>query len=216
MKYSWVLFDLDGTITNPYDGITGSIKYACKKMNIVCPDESILRLFIGPPLVDSFSEYCLLSKEDATKATALYREQYKRIGIEGNIVYEGMHNLLALLKSKGIKISLATSKPEEFATLILKRFDLFKYFDFIGGNDLNESRAKKVDVIKYVLNSCNIEPSKALMIGDRKFDIEAGKQFGLDTLAVTYGYGSKEELNMSQPTYFASNVGEIYDIVVCK
>lgn len=213
-KYDWALFDLDGTITNPYVGITDSIKYACEKMSIPIPNEETLKLFIGPPLTQSFEQYCYLSKEESKQALKLYREHYSVVGIDGNIVYPGMVELLEKMKVSGIKITLATSKPEEFAILILKRFDLFKYFDFYGGNDLNESRPTKEDVIKYTLKSCNIKPNRAVMIGDRKFDINAGKLFELDTIAVTYGYGKYDELISCNPTYIANSPLDIYRFVI--
>lgn len=213
-KYEWALFDLDGTITDPYEGITGCVKYACEKLNIEIPCEETLRLFIGPPLVDSFKRYCHLSEEKAIEALWLYRERYNVIGIDANVPYEGIDVVLKTLKEKGVKISLATSKPEEYSVIILKNNNLLQYFDFIAGNDLKESRPKKTDVLKYAITNGKIDPSKSVMIGDRKFDICGGRELGFDTIGVLYGYGSEEEIKENKTDYIATTPRKILDYFV--
>ena len=202
-KYTWALFDLDGTLSDPYEGITKSFINACNKMNYKAPEKEKLRLIIGPPLKFSFIEYCHMTEEEAKMAIKIYRERYSTIGIFENKLYDGIDEVLKGLKERGVKISLATSKPEEYAIRILERFEIKKYFDFISGDDLKQSRGTKDDVIRYAIDNCNIDTKTSIMIGDRKYDIESGNKFGLDTLGVLYGYGTKEELVESNSKYLA-------------
>lgn len=208
--YQYILFDLDGTLTDPGLGITNSVMYALKKFGIDIPDRAALYKFIGPPLQESFEKYYGFSNEKSELAIQYYREYFKVSGLYENEVYDGIEELLKNLKAQNKSVILATSKPEVFAVEILKHFQLDKYFDFIAGATMDETRVKKADVISYALDSCKISDlSAAIMIGDREHDILGAKQIGLDSIGVLFGYGSREELEAAGATYIASNVADI-------
>lgn len=211
MKY--ILFDLDGTITDSQEGIKNSIEYALKYFNIEINDRSELDKYIGPPLRQSFMEFAGLSEKDSHTAMTKYREYYGPKGIFENRVYDGMEELLFSLKNKGKEIILATSKPWIYAEIILEHFNLKKYFDFVAGSELNGVRTKKADVIKYAVDKYKIPLSKAVMIGDREHDISGAKKNGLKTIGVLYGFGSREELTSAGADYIAENVENIWEYV---
>ncbi len=212
--YDNILFDLDGTLTDPSVGITNSVAYALEKFRITVEDKKILYKFIGPPLVESFSKYYGFSNEDAEKATAYYRETFSVKGLYENEVYLGVIELLKTLKSKGKRLILATSKPEKFANEIMRYFDLTKYFDYICGATFDSTRNTKDAVIEYALKEANItDKSKTVMIGDRHHDIDGAKTNGLDSIGVLYGFGSIEELTEAGATYIAESVEDILKYV---
>lgn len=210
MKFKNILFDLDGTLTDPALGITNSILYALEQTNRPLPPREELYFFIGPPLVDSFRDYCKISTEEARKMVDIYREYFSVKGLFENTVYEGIPETLAALKARGAHLFLATSKPEHFAKQILDHFDLSKYFDFAGGSTMEETRTKKEDVIQYVLDTNELDPTETLMVGDRIYDVEGAKFCNLSSAAVLFGYGSKEEL--SQADYILSTPEELLNI----
>lgn len=213
MKFETVLFDLDGTLTDPYLGITNSIIYALKKFGIEENDRSSLRPFIGPPLVWAFSEYYGFSESDSKLALNYYREYFSEKGIFENVIYDGIPELLKKLKNGGTRISLATSKPEVYAVKILDYFDISKYFDYIAGNTFEETRSDKDAVIAYALDSFKIGANKkTAMVGDRRYDVEGGSKFGLFSVAAAYGYGKNEEFVLADS--IAHSVRELYDILV--
>lgn len=212
--YHTIFFDLDGTLTDPGIGITNSVAYALEKWNIRVKDRSELYRFIGPPLLDSFSEYYGFSLEDSRQAVVYYREYFKDRGIYENVVYSGVPKLLSKLKESGKKIVLATSKPEEFALTILKHFNLYPYFDFVAGATMDESRTKKADVITYALERCGITDTKeVIMIGDRKHDVIGAKENNMDCIGVLFGYGNREELENAGAAYIAETVEDILKFI---
>ena len=208
--FETVLFDLDGTLTDPALGITNSVAYALSKWNISVKNRSELFKFIGPPLLDSFSEYYGFSDEESRLALKYYREYFTDRGMFENRVYNGIPELLSALKSRNKKLIVATSKPEEFAVRILQHFDLDGYFDFIGGASMDETRVKKADVIQYALDACNISnKASVVMVGDRHHDIDGAKLCGLPSIGVTYGYGSIDELKDAGADFIALSVEDI-------
>lgn len=208
--YDIVLFDLDGTLTDPGEGITNSVAHALNKFGITVKDRAELYCFIGPPLIDSFMKYYDMSYEDGLKAVDYYREYFGVTGIFENQVFDGIHELLADVKKSGRVISLATSKPEQYAVRILEHFDLAQYFDFVGGATMDESRSKKADVIDYTLKQLGVtDKSKVVMVGDRHHDIEGANQNGLDSIGVLFGYGGREELEVAGAKYIAETVNDI-------
>lgn len=212
--YQNILFDLDGTLTDPGIGITNSVMYALKKFQIEVEDRTTLFKFIGPPLKASFEKYYGFSKEESELALQYYREYFKPKGLYENQVYKGVRELLTELKSRNKTLILATSKPEEFAIEILKHFDLYPYFDFVAGATMDSSRVKKEDVILYALQSYGISDlSSAIMIGDREHDILGAKQVGLDSIGVLYGYGDYEELKEAGATYIAEDTNDILKFI---
>ena len=207
--YNTVLFDLDGTLTDPVLGITNSVAYALEKYGITVEDKNTLCTFIGPPLNDSFKKYYGFSDEKAMEAIWCYREYFQDKGIFENEVYEGIREMLEKIKQSGRKIVLATSKPELFALRILEHFDLMKYFDVVAGASMDEKRNKKGDVISYALEKGGFSAQGTVMIGDREHDIFGAKENGLDSIGVLYGYGSKEELCSAGADYIAESVEDI-------
>lgn len=208
--YNTVLFDLDGTLTDPGEGITNSVAYALNKFNITVDNKSQLYNFIGPPLVDSFMKYYNFNKDDALLAVDYYREYFGVTGIFENKIFEGIPELLSKIQKSGRKIALATSKPEQYATRILEHFNLSQYFDFIGGATMDETRSKKADVIDYTLKQLGVtDKSKVVMVGDRHHDIDGANQNGLDSIGVLFGYGDCAELETAGATHIAETVKDI-------
>lgn len=191
--YKTLLFDLDGTLTDSSEGITKSIAYALKEMGVKCEDLNELKKYIGPPLSVSFADF--FKGEDIGKAVGLYRVRYNEIGWKENKVYDGVIDMLASLKANGIRLIMATSKPEVFATKIADYFEFAEYFEILGGATTDGTRNDKHEVIEYVLAKANLQyPEEVLMVGDRHHDVEGAAVFGIKTLGVTYGFGTAEEL----------------------
>jgi phosphoglycolate phosphatase len=207
--YDVILFDLDGTLTDPGEGITNSVAYALRKWGIEVEDRKELYTFIGPPLSASFAKYYGFSEEDSLKCVDYYREYFGDIGIFENEVYDGVHDLLTHLKEIGKTLVLATSKPEQYAKRILEHFDLAKYFDYVSGASMDESRNKKGDVIRYAIENFDIDVSKAVMIGDREHDILGAKENSLRSIGVLYGYGDRAEHEAAGADYIAETVEDI-------
>jgi phosphoglycolate phosphatase len=201
---------LDGTLTDPAEGITNSVAYALEKFGVKEADKTKLHKFIGPPLWESFGMFYNFTKEQTEEAVEYYREYFRDRGIFENFVYNGIPELLKELKASGKKLLVATSKPEVFAVQILKHFNIYEYFDFAAGATMDDSRTKKADVIQYAINSLNItELDKAIMIGDREHDIIGAKKNGIDSIGVLYGYGDREELENAGADYIAETVENI-------
>ena len=211
----YVFFDLDGTLTDPGEGITNSVAYSLKKNGIEPPVREELYKFIGPPLVDSYMKYYGFSSDGARRAVDDYREYFRDRGIFENKVYDGVLELLENLKKAGKKIVLATSKPEPFAKTILSHFGLDKYFHFVAGALMDETRTKKGDVIRYALESCG-SPSleSVIMIGDREHDIIGAKENGLCSIGILYGYGSNEELSSAGADFIAQTPCDVAEIIL--
>ena len=215
MKYKYLFFDLDGTLTDSEEGIIKSIEYALSKFGIIEENKALLRRFLGPPLVPAFMEFYGFSKEKAEEAVAHYRERFRSVGLFENRVYDGIPELLRSLHSKGFKLVMATSKPEEFAKRIAIHFDLAKYFTFIAGATFDERISTKQEVISYAIKSLQIEDlDSILMIGDRHHDVEGAKAVGIDSLGVLYGYGSLDELKEAGATYIAESPSDIEQLVI--
>lgn len=205
--HKFILFDLDGTLTDPGLGITNSVLYALRKYHIQVSRRSDLYKFIGPPLHESFENYYGFSKEKAKEAVEYYREYYREKGIFENSLYYGIEDLLKELQSNGKILLLATSKPEIFAKQILSHFNIAEYFSFCAGSNLDGSRTKKDEVIAYALkNSDILNLSDAVMVGDRMHDIIGAKQNHIDSVGVLYGYGSREELEQNGAESIAETV----------
>ncbi len=214
-NYELILFDLDGTLTDPAEGITNSVEYALNKMGINIENKRDLYKFIGPPLLESFQNFCNFNKEDSKQALTYYREYFKEKGMLENVVYDGIDNMLKTLKNNGKRLCVATSKPEPFAINILEYFGLSKYFEFIAGSNMDGTRAKKNEVIDYCLSHCKfLDKSKVVMIGDREHDIIGANKCSVDSIGVLFGYGSREELESASATYIAQTVNDIEKIIL--
>lgn len=216
--YTFILFDLDGTISDPKVGICTSVQYALKKYNIEVSDIDTLTPFIGPPLRDSFMRYYNIPSEEIENCIAYYRERFSTIGLFENDLYDGIPELLQKLKENGCQVAISSSKPTVFVRKILDYFNITQYFDVIVGSELNGKRDEKIDVIYETLDQLSngqpIDKSKVVMIGDRKFDIEASLQAGLSNIGVSYGYGSIEELETAGAQKIAHSVSELSDMLL--
>ncbi|MDE7298252.1 MAG: HAD family hydrolase [Lachnospiraceae bacterium] len=208
----YLLFDLDGTLTDPKEGITKCFQYALEAFGIAPPAADELTWVIGPPLMESFMQGCGFSEERAKEATAKYRERYEPVGWQENQAYPGIADELARLREAGFVLALATSKPEHMAERILEHFGLADYFEVIGGASRDLSRTRKEEVLRYTLDRLGVEDmDEVLMIGDRKYDVEGAGQLGIPCLGVTWGYGSREELEKAGATAIAGSVREMAD-----
>lgn len=206
----YLLFDLDGTLTDPKEGITRCFQYALEYFGLPVTPADELEWIIGPPLVDSFMQGYGFSAEKAELGTAKYRERFTDVGWKENKVYPGIDRALKTLKEAGFLLAVATSKPENMAERILEYFGLAQYFDVIGGASLDLSRSRKADVLRYTLERLKVQDtSEVLMIGDRKYDVEGAKEFGIPCLGVLYGYGSREELVEAGAAAVAESVEEL-------
>jgi len=211
----YIMFDLDGTLTDPKEGITKSVQYSLKHFGITVENLDDLVNFIGPPLWDSYKKYYNFSESDANTAVQKYREYFSERGIFENVIYEGIDSLLANLKANGKIIILATSKPAVFAEKILRHFDIYKYFEFISGAELDGRRSEKQESINYAIDNCKINSlDTVVMIGDRGLDIIGAKKTGIASIGVLYGYGSYEELNNAGADFIVSSVSDLNNILI--
>lgn len=206
-KIEYVFFDLDGTITEPFNGITRSVEYSLSKYGIKVEDRKDLKVFIGPPLKPSYMKYYGFDEEKATEAVAFYREYYSGGGMYDCELYDGVEKLLNEM-SKKYKLALATSKPQPFAEKILERFDLKKYFYHIVGATFDDKVSEKADVIRKALSDLQISPSVAVMIGDRFYDTDGAAENGMVSFGVTYGYGKREEFGKAEMIF--DSIEEMY------
>lgn len=204
---SYLLFDLDGTLTNPKEGITKCVQYALRAFSIEEPDLEKLTPFIGPPLHQSFMEFYGLTSEQADRAVAVYRERFSTIGLFENFPYPGIAEMLQKLQAQGKVLAVASSKPTIFVTQILDAFSLSQYFQVIAGSNLDGSRVEKKEVIEAVLQQLgNPAADQLLMVGDRKFDVIGAKQLGFDCVGVRFGFAAPGELEQAGAIYVAETV----------
>lgn len=204
---TYILFDLDGTLTDPGEGITNSVAYALERYGITVEHRSELYRFIGPPLVDSFMEFYGFPEEQAKEAVEVYREYFSTQGWAENAVYEGIEPLLADLVGAGKILLLATSKPLVFAERILNHFGLAKYFTVVHGSPLHAPKGYgKADVIREALAAAGVtDLQTAVMVGDRHHDIDGAKAAGIASVGVLYGYGNRAELEQAGADAIASD-----------
>lgn len=195
LDYDYIFFDLDGTLTDSIDGIVNAVIYACKELGLRIPDSEELLEFIGPPMVNSFDSHFGLKGKELEEAVRLYHVYYKKQGWSENRVYDGVMEMLEELKKKGKHLAMCTNKTWFYAEWIAELFGFDKYLDFIGAGDPTVGRTEKHLVIEHTLNNLGIKPEQAIMIGDRFHDIVGAKKMGLKGIGVTYGYGTKKELD---------------------
>lgn len=210
MTTSTILFDLDGTLTDPFEGITRSIGYAVEKMGGQAPDVEELRWCIGPPLWDSFK--VLLGSEDKAvldQAVAFYRERYTVTGLFENSLIEGIPELLTTLRKDGFLLHVCTSKPHSYAGRIVKHFGLMDFFGKVYGAELDGTRSAKAELIAHILSEENIKSSETVMVGDRKHDLVGANANAVAGIGVLWGYGSREELAAENPVLIADRPQDI-------
>lgn len=199
--YKAILFDLDGTLTESGPGIMRSVQFALEQIGH--PEENLeaLRCFVGPPLKEQFMEYAGVDAETAEQAVMYYRQRYVPVGMFENTLYSGVTEMLENLHKKGYELAVASSKPEEFVKTILDHFHIAEYFSVVVGATIDERRTEKVDVVKEALLRLGLEkhPERAVMVGDKSHDVLGARAAGVECVAVTYGYGTKEELEGASP-----------------
>ena len=206
-----ILFDLDGTLTDPYYGISNCMLYTLSRFNVeeYPPEEELLRSCIGPPIRESL---CLagIPLDSIDEALTIFDKQYKSVGIYENSIYKGIPELLNNLKMNGHTLAVASSKARDFVEIILSYFGIIHYFDAIGGANLDGSRAEKAEIIECVLKQlCVIEREHIYFVGDRVYDVTGAKAAGISSIAVLYGYGSRKELENSGPDFVVDTVQEL-------
>ena len=214
--YQYLLFDLDGTLTNPKEGITKSVQYALHHFGIDVDDPDTLTSYIGPPLIPSFMEFHGLTQEQALEALQVYRQRFASVGLFENEVLEGVPEMLCALKQKGRFLAVASSKPEAYVIRILEHFDLLQYFDEVVGASMDEKRSAKKDVIEEALHRMGKAPGdrNVLMIGDRMHDIEGARLCGLDSLGVYTGFAADGELEAAGATYVFHSIRSMADFLL--
>lgn len=214
-KTRYLLFDLDGTLTDPEEGIINAVLYALKRFSIYPQTREELHPYIGPPLTWSFEQFHGLTEMQAHQAVAYYREYFSQKGMYENRLFPGIPQLLDALQKRGYTLIVATSKPEEFAQQILEHFGIACYFSFVGGNTLKEERPTKASVIAYIrMHYPDMTGDNTWMIGDRKYDVEGAGTFGIPTIGVLFGYGSREELEAAGASRLVNSVADLQQLFV--
>lgn len=214
-KYDAVLFDFDGTVADTGRGIFSSIQYAVECLGYKPLDLETLRRFIGPPIYDSFKRELGLDDEKSDFAVKKYREKYAENGIYELDLYDGIIPLMERLRENGIKIGIASSKPQNFLIKIVDFLKIADIVDFISAPSADDTPQSKASLINNAAQALNISKDKILMVGDRYFDIDGANGAGVESVGVTFGYGSEEELKKSGATFIAGCADEIADIIFC-
>ena len=210
MRFKYILFDLDGTLTDPQEGICKSINHALSYYGMEKPLNELTK-YIGPPLLNSFAE--LVGEENAQNAIVKYRERFSVVGLYENEIYPNVKDTLSLLKEQGYILCTASSKPQIYVEKILQHFDIAQYFTIIGGSTLDGKICEKEDVINLVLEQLNADKQDVVMVGDTRFDLIGAAKMGLSAIGVTYGFASKEELCQYPNIALIDDISEITDIL---
>lgn len=211
------LFDLDGTITEPKEGITKCVQYSLESFGIKEDDLDKLECFIGPPLHKSYQVFYGFSEEDSFEAVNKYRERYNDIGIYECNLYQGIEDVIKYVYENDGLVCLATSKPEVYAIRLLEYYGIQKYFKCITGSLMDGGRTEKAEVIEEVFSRLNIneeDKEKCIMIGDRMHDIIGAKKMGIDSIGVNYGYAKDDELAEAGATYIVNNTVELKEKII--
>ena len=220
--YQYILFDLDGTLTDSKEGITKSAQYALRSFGIEEKNLDKLEPFIGPPLSDSFREFYGMNEADTEKAVRTFRERFETVGITENKIYPGVKEMLQELKDNGCLLAIASSKPEVSVHRVLQMFEIEQYFSIIVGSLKDGTRTTKIEVMEETFAQLKkrvgraYSEKKVLMIGDRKFDIEGARHFGVDSVGVTYGYANDGELTKAGATYLAEDPQAVASLITGK
>jgi len=214
VQFNHIIFDLDGTLTNNTQGIISSLKYSLHKMHIDDYPENLLDGFIGPPLQWGFKQLFGLNEQDTKLAVEYFREFYGENGWHQNVPYDGVLEMMAELDKLGKRMYIATSKLEKYAVKIVEYFEMDKYIIQLKGADYHAKKATKTQIISDVLTMQQLAPSKEIaMVGDTVYDMEGGKENGLSTVAVAYGFGKENELKATNPDFFVEDVEELFEVL---
>ncbi len=213
-RYEYILFDLDGTLTESGPGIINCVLYALEKHGIKETDQEKLKAFVGPPLKDTFEEYYGITGEENFRMIEDYRERFNEIGWKENSVYPGIPEALDELCREGRKLVVATSKPESASERIIDYFGLSEYFSFVAGATLDDSRSEKEDIIRYALERLpEADPSRVLMVGDRAGDVRGAKKNGIPCVGVLYGYGNLNELQLAGAAAICPKAADLPSVI---
>lgn len=214
-KYDIILFDLDGTLTDSGPGIMNAAAHAIEHYGLPAWTTEQLRRFVGPPLVDSFRDYCGFDDEKAREAIGAFREYYEPKGVFENSVYPGVPEMLETLLRGGKRLAVATSKLESTALRVLEHFDLAKYFELAVGSLADNTRTKKAEVVAHALETLGVtDRTRVLMVGDREHDVIGARENGLSCLGVLYGYGSRAELETAGASLMAATPREAAELIL--
>lgn len=219
--FQYCLFDLDGTLTDPKEGITKCVEYALNAFGITVKNRDELTPFIGPPLKDSFMEFYGFSEETALLAIEKYRERFAPVGVLENKIFGGIPEMLRALQEKGVTLAVASGKPIGFVRQILEYFGIQTYFTVIAGSELDGTRTTKEEVVEEALRQLGLWEEKdfkkrheiCAMVGDRKFDVQGARAYGLTPVGVSFGYAAEGELEMAGAEYIADSVEELFQIL---
>ena len=215
-NYDYVIFDFDGTVTDTGEGILKSLQYSFEQMGNEVPDLSDLKKFIGPPIHYSYVNFYGIDESEVEQYIKKYRERYKKIGIYECFVYDGMLETLKTLRENGVKLGIASSKPIKLVYDVMEYLRLTEYFDAVVGTQFDDSNHPgKTDLVLQSMEKLeDSDKSRTLMVGDRFFDIDGAAGAGVDSVGVTYGYGSREEFMEHNATYIVDSPKEILNIVL--
>lgn len=208
----WIFFDLDGTLTDSGAGIVKSVRYAIERLGLPDTPDSVLRGFIGPPLHESFVHTFGMSRAAALQAVEVYRERYRVKGVYENTLFPGMRGLLRKLRDAGLKLGVATSKPAEFAEIILKQHHIYSLFSEVVGSNLDGSMTDKAEILQEALRRTN--GAEICMVGDRKFDVLGAKACGLPCVGVRFGFAEPGELEAAGAVAIAETVPALQEILL--
>ncbi len=210
--FDYIFFDLDGTLTRSGDGIKKSSAHAIAQLGYPALSEAQLDTFVGPPLLESFMRCCGMDEQTALRAVEIYRVRYEEVGWRENAVYPGVAQLLRALRAAGKHVSIVTAKPEYFAVRIADHFGLAPYMDSVVGIPLNDHHADKATLIRRALPA-GVDKSRVVMVGDRKYDVQAARDTGVRAIGVGYGYGTREELSACGPDFFTETVSGLFGLL---
>lgn len=212
-QFKNILFDLDGTIIEPQEGIINSVLFALKKMKVNEKNHEALKSFIGPPLIDSFANRYNLNRKEAAQAVDYYREYFSKKGIYESTLYDNISMLLEVLKNDGLRLFLATSKPTFYAEQILSNYKLCSFFEGVVGSNLDNTRKDKTEIIEFVITEFGLKNEETLMIGDRNFDIIGARNNSIKSIGVSYGHGSHKELSEAKADFIANSCVEVLHLI---
>ena len=212
--YQYILFDLDGTLTDPREGITKSVQYALSKMGVEEPDLTALEHFIGPPLYDEFRRCYDFDDIQAKQAVAAYRERFSVHGWKENLLFDGVPTMLQTLRAAGKTLAVASSKPTVFVKKILELFEIAPYFDAVSGATLDGSISTKAQVVEQALTMLSVRDRKdVVLVGDRMHDVEGAQLCAIDCVGVTFGFGGFEELQQAGARYIVQDFAELIQVL---
>ncbi len=224
-NYDVVIFDLDGTLIDSRIGIHSSVVHTLKEMGVATVDQELLSRFIGPPLIDSFQTIAGMNEVDAERAVAVYKDYFAEEGIKGFDIYEGVPEMLWLLRASGVRMAIATTKDEVFAREIALNADFMPFLEAVIGSDREGTMIRKPELVAAALSALSLahlppgevqgeDAPRIVMVGDHALDILGAKANGIASIAVTYGFGNNEELRGAQPDHVANSVIELRNLLL--